>query len=225
MGSGLTLENTFHLVNDSLFATTGLAYETYQFEYRLIDGCATDSIIASYKVFPPSSAGEDGSKTICKNQPIGLLGVLGGVINAGGTWFDTNGDATDQDVIAGQLDLPGSYNFLYTVGNGVCPDDSSVVTINVDNSCDWLGIEDLTGGQLNVYPNPTQGLVGITNSANEASFELTVMDINGKIVFADNKAVIGSKEYTLDLSKVENGVYIVRFTQGAQFQMVRLIKQ
>lgn len=224
-GFWVDVENTFHIVDDTLFSSSGLAYQTYTFEYRLEDGCAFDSILAEYEVYPPSQAGDNGSITVCLNQPTGLLGALGGVITAGGTWFDTNGDTTTNFIPALTLNVPGSYNYMYTVGNDVCPDDTAVVTVNVNNGCDWLSIDDLTAEGMNVYPNPTSGIVNISNSNNDGVFALTVMDINGRIVYTDDAAEIGAQEYTVDLNGYDNGVYIIRLTKGNTHQMMRIVKQ
>ena len=66
-------ENTFHIVNDSLFSSNGLAYQVYTFEYRIVDGCALDSVISQYEVYPPSQAGDNGTITICKNRTYWLV--------------------------------------------------------------------------------------------------------------------------------------------------------
>jgi hypothetical protein len=98
-GIWVDLENTFHIVNDSMFNTKGLAYDVFSFEYRLVDGCALDSVVAKFEVYPPSTAGSDGGLIICKNQPVGLLSALGVTITAGGTWFDANNVALATDFL------------------------------------------------------------------------------------------------------------------------------
>jgi hypothetical protein len=225
-GMWVDLENTFHIVNGSDFNTSGLAYETYKFEYRLEDGCALDSIITSFKVFPPSQAGNDGSMSICKNEPTGLLSALGGTITTGGTWFDSNGTPLPSSNIgAGVMSIAGTYNFSYVVGNGVCKNDSSIVTVTVLNTCDWLGIDDMTVESLTVYPNPTSDRIYISNTASANDFELILMDVNGRVIYSDAKATIGTQAYEINMVNVENGVYLVKLTKGNSTQMVRVVKQ
>lgn len=223
-GMWLDLENTFHIVDDSLFNTVGLAYETYQFEYRLEDGCAMDSIVAEYKIFPPSSAGEDGSLTVCKNQPIGLLGALSGVINAGGTWYNASNTALPNDFIpVGTFAVAGGYTYRYVVGNDVCPDDTSIVTVIVQGGCDFLGVEELTSDVLNVYPNPNNGEVTVEYADMLKIKNVTVVDMRGREIEVPMHA--GENQMQLDLKLQANGVYVLRL-EGEDFTLYkRIVKQ
>lgn len=56
-----------------------------------------------------------------------------------------------------------------------------------------------------VYPNPTKGLVNITNKSAEV---FTVIDINGKVVMrAENKDK--TKDFSIDLSPLNRGIYFL----------------
>jgi hypothetical protein len=164
--------------------------------------------------------------SICKNEPTGLLSALGGTITTGGTWFDSNGTPLPSSNIgAGVMSIAGTYNFSYVVGNGVCKNDSSIVTVTVLNTCDWLGIDDMTVESLTVYPNPTSDRIYISNTASANDFELILMDVNGRVIYSDAKATIGTQAYEINMVNVENGVYLVKLTKGNSTQMVRVVKQ
>lgn len=60
---------------------------------------------------------------------------------------------------------------------------------------------------LNLYPNPSNGLVYL-NSANYEDLKIEVMDISGKIVHVQ----IGGS--MVDLTYLKNGMYIVYFSDG-----------
>jgi len=225
-GTWLDIQNTYHLVNDSLFSSTGLAYETFMFEYRLVDGCAMDSVVASFEVYPPSKAGTNGSLTICKNEAVGLLEGLGGVITAGGTWYDPNSTAiASSQIPVGALSIPGSYNYQYIVGNGVCPDDSSVVTVIVSNTCDFLSIDELSADGFELYPNPTNTLVYLSNSAQSGVYTLSVLDMKGRVLQKATEVLIGAEPKAVDLESYDDGIYLIRIERGGTSKTLRLIKQ
>ena len=218
------IDGTFHIVNDSLFNTQGLAYDTYNFEYRLTDGCATDAVIGTYRVFPPSMAGTDGSLTICKNQPFSALTGLGGTVDIGGQWFNANNQTLpNSNVQAGTLNVAGVYNYTYVVGNGVCPNDTSVVSVQVQANCDWLGVIENQAITLQMAPNPTQGNVTISSSITLNEVELVVMDVQGKVLFktSENKFT----QIDLDLSGFERGTYLVKLVSEQGSSLQRIVKE
>ena len=67
-----------------------------------------------------------------------------------------------------------------------------------------MSLEDGFNDLINVYPNPTNGLINL-NFTNNVSFD--IFSINGKLIngytnFRDNR---------LDLSYLQNGVYFIQF--------------
>ncbi|MCT4560474.1 MAG: GEVED domain-containing protein [Crocinitomicaceae bacterium] len=219
------LDGTFHIVNDSLFNTSGLAYQVYNFEYRLTDGCATEGVTAQYQVYAPSSAGTDGSLTICKNQPFSTVSALGGTINAGGQWYDAgNNPIAGPNVPFGTLNIPGNYNYRYIVGNGVCPDDTSIVTVSVDATCDALGIEEAFAQEFQLYPNPTTGAINVTFSALSETTTVEVLDAKGRLI--QTKTIKAGGTFTsFDMEGVETGVYMIHLINTEFDTTKRFVKQ
>lgn len=219
------IDFTYHIVNDSLFNTSGLAYQVYNFEYRLTDGCATDAVVASYQVYPPSTAGTDGSLTICKNEPFSLMTALGGTIQSGGQWYDYQPNPINSaNVPMGTLANPGNYNYNYIVGNGVCPDDTSIVTVAVLSNCDFTGIEENSTTSFNLYPNPTSNEVNLifTPVSETTTFEL--LDVNGKIL-ATSSIESGQSTHTMNVSTYEPGVYLIRMSNENSSNTQRVVVQ
>lgn len=223
-GQWLDSDNTYHIVDDSLFNTSGLAYEVYNFEYRLTDGCAFDSIVTQFEVYPPSSAGDDGSTEICKNEPTGLLSALGGSVMTGGQWYDPqNQPHSSSDVVTGELSIPGNYNFVYVVGNDVCPDDTSIVTVSVRSDCDFLGLEEGNLADMTVYPNPTTAKVTITASIEE-NVNVEILDMNGrKIAELGEQSLIGG--LLVDLERYEPGIYLIKLSNEQGSTVLRVSKK
>lgn len=218
------LDGTFHIVNDTLFNTNGLAYQTYQFEYRLTDGCATDGEIATFQVYPPSQAGTDGAITICKNEPTSLTGALGGTFSAGGQWYNASGVAiANGNIPYGGLSVPGTYNYKYVVGNGVCPNDTSIVTVSVLANCDFTGLDDLNAGGFKVYPNPTTGVVNVQFMNITGESNLEVRDMHGRLL-AELPVNNLTENLTVDLSNYDRGMYFLNLSGSQLTARQRVVK-
>lgn len=218
------IDGTFHIVNDSLFNTSGLAYETYNFEYRLTDGCATDAVVGSYRIYPPSRAGNDGSITICKNEPFSTVSALGGTFDAGGIWKDANNNQiAGPNVPQGTLNIPGNYNYTYLVNNGVCPQDTAIVTVSVMSSCDFMEVGELEANNFTVYPNPTNDKITVSFDQSAQFSEMVLIDINGKVL--TSLAVSStSTNMEINLNQYERGVYILKAI-GRDVSIVRIVKE
>jgi GEVED domain/Secretion system C-terminal sorting domain len=223
-GTWLDTDGTFHIVGGTMFNTGGLAAGTYDFEYRLEDGCAYDSSMASVQIYPPSSAGTPGTINICKNEPTNLFNGLSGNADLGGTWTNPNGVALpDADITWGTLSVPGNYNYTYTVGNGVCPDVSSIVTIIVNPICDWLGIENLDLSGIKFFPNPTNDVMNIEAESLTEDLNLELTDMNGKVLWTGSMSV-GVKSVQVDVSTFERGVYLLKLGNSKSENTVRVVK-
>jgi hypothetical protein len=206
------------------FISTGLATVMFEFTYTMQDGCASDESNAYVNVYPASSAGTNGTFTVCKNEPFNLLAGLGGTVDFGGFWLDPSNNP-----IAGNIDtasnIPGNFNYDYIVSNGVCPADTSTVLVVVDGSCDFTaGIETLAGSFV-VYPNPTSSTVFVDNSLGLALDKIELIDMSGRVVLAVNKGDFSNELAELNVSNLTTGVYTVKLTAGQQTFNQRLIKQ
>ena len=198
-GAGLT---------DSLFSSAGLAYSVFNFEYSITDGCAEDTAIAQVHIFGPSSAGNDGTVTVCRNEPFDLLTGLSGNMDAGGTWYNPSNQVTVSFINA--PNIPGQYNYDYITGNGVCPNDTSNVLVSVNPNCDYNGLDELGSENFKVYPNPTSGTVFITNEQSSEMYLYEVTDMNGRLMYTSTIAVAGSSVTEINLVQAQPGMYFLR---------------
>ncbi len=98
------------------------------------------------------------------------------------------------------------------------------VVISNENDCeaevsgnfdlDTTSLDNLSLSEaLNVYPNPTDGMIYITFNGYSSQMSISVIDAVGRIVISENK-VDTSNNSTLDLSSFETGVYTVIFRSG-----------
>jgi hypothetical protein len=206
------------------FVSTGLATVMFEFTYTMQDGCASDESNAYVNVYPASSAGTNGTFTVCKNEPFNLLAGLGGTVDFGGFWLDPSNNP-----IAGNIDtasnIPGNFNYDYIVSNGVCPADTATVLVVVDGSCDFTAGIEILAGSFVVYPNPTSSTVFVDNSLGLALDKIELIDMSGRVVLAVNKGDFSNELAELNVSNLTTGVYTVKLTAGQQTFNQRLIKQ
>jgi subtilisin-like proprotein convertase family protein len=211
-------------ITDSLWNSTGLAYQLFNFEYRVTEGCAYDSIVAQVDVYEPSTAGEDGTISVCRNEPYDLLSGLNGTADLGGTWYNpSNLPLANSAVVASNI--PGQYNFVYIAGNGVCPDDSALVLVNVDATCNYLNVDEMFFATMTVMPNPSNGVFNVANTGSTEVFNFEVTDMEGRIVLAKDAAINGSTTTEINLTGKVTGMYMIRVYNDNAEKTFRVILQ
>ena len=132
-----------------------------------------------------------------------------------GTWEvfvngNSQGTFVNPDPVASVNIYPGAgvEYYLDNVEWGALKDDAcrsttrteAVVTVE-----DCSNINELSNGNLDIYPNPNNGLFTISNS--EDIVEVTITDVNGKIVQSINE--INLNKIDVDLTNLERGMYMV----------------
>ena len=223
-GTWYDLQNTAQLLLPSNFTTGVLASQVYDFEYRVQLGCAFDSVIGQVEIYPPSSAGQDGAIDVCKNQPLILENGLSGNADLGGDWYDPQDNViTDPTPAAGNV--PGSFNYDYITGNGVCPDDTALVVVNINPTCDYLGLEDYKIEGLSVYPNPTSDVLNINSVGQHGALNAELIDMNGRIVMVSPKTLSAGQTLTLSIDGLETGVYMLRLHNDEVENTFRVVVQ
>jgi hypothetical protein len=132
-----------------------------------------------------------------------------------GTWeLFTNGSSQGIFIIT---DPVASVNLYANTGNeyyidnvewSALKDDACVSasrTEAVVTVLDCSNINELSNGDLDIYPNPNNGLFTISNS--EDIVEVTITDVHGKIVQSINE--INLNKIDIDLTNLERGMYMV----------------
>jgi hypothetical protein len=186
------------------------------------DGCAVDQATSTVVVYAAPSAGQDGSITVCLNEPFDLLTGIGGNVDLGGTWYNPS-----NQTLPGSLDtsgsLAGQYNYDYIVTSTICPNDSSNVIVIVDGSCDYTASLNEVASQWEIYPNPATTALTIANHTGLSISNLEILDINGKVILSAKPTNHFQNE--IDLAALQTGMYIVRMNFEDQMLSKRFIKQ
>ncbi|MDG1333883.1 MAG: T9SS type A sorting domain-containing protein [Crocinitomicaceae bacterium] len=208
---------------DPIFPSAGLAYQVFDFQYVVTDGCAADTAIQQVEIFAPSSAGDDGTITVCQNQPLDLVNGLNGTVDLGGDWYDPSNNPTSSSITASGI--PGSFNYDYITSNGVCPADTSNVEVIVSPSCDHLDVQELYFGDMSVFPNPSNGIVNITNFGSAEVFSYEVTDVKGSVIGGASSAINGSTSTEIDLGGLETGIYLIEVYNDSARKTFRIVLQ
>jgi uncharacterized membrane protein len=116
---------------------------------------------------------------------------------------------------------PASGQVVFNKVNGTYPwtvavpdyeDQTGNVTVNnapVNITVTFVGINDITSGSFNVYPNPSNGTFNIsTTAAFGYQSDITVFDLTGKLVYTGK--LQGNDVNVIDLSAQEKGMYILQ---------------
>lgn len=74
-----------------------------------------------------------------------------------------------------------------------------------------LAVDDITENNFKLFPNPSTAIFYIQRQSNE-KMEISVFDITGKLVFKEKNIL--NTHYTLNLSKVNKGIYFLKINDG-----------
>ena len=197
---------------------------TYTFDYVIANACGADTVSTSVSTVQGPSAGMDGYHSTCNTADIFLINHLQGMASLGGTWSDVNGQYNVADGIFNAYGLPlGTYSFYYIVsGNGACPADTAIININLNDNC--LGLDKAETSTLEMYPNPVNDILTIANLSIEGNATVVVYDAQGKMIISQDVSN-HSGNYTVDMSALEAGMYVVEVNAEASTEKVRVIKQ
>lgn len=192
--NGISNDVAFEAANSGTFTVTGTD----------ANGCEnTDELELIVNENPLVDLGSDS--TTCANYGPILLSA-----GSGFTSYDWNTNATTATISAF---ITGTYEVTVTDSNGCNGTDAVSLIFDpclsvAENTVDW-----------NVYPNPSSTIITIETA--QADFEVTLRDLNGKILQTETST---TNQLILDVSGLAAGAYIVELKQGANTQIERIIK-
>jgi hypothetical protein len=122
---------------------------------------------------------------------------------------DGTGDFDDTEDLTGLT--AGEYTVVVQSESGC----STTATYRVDGQ---LGVTELDGASIAVYPNPTQDIVTILSAGN---FNFEVIAINGEVLF--NGSAVDTK--TISLGDFADGIYFVNVTTQSTTSTIKVVKK
>ncbi len=148
------------------------------------------------------------------------------VYQKGDTLFATAGYLAYNWYFDGRLIAKGMNNFIV-------PEVAGAYTVNVTDPKGCAGISrtidfvptsvrNITNNTYRIYPNPTNGKVQIEFSAYQSGI-VSVHHINGQLILQPTE-IHHLKNYSLDLSRYPEGMYIITFEQPDRKWSEKIIK-
>lgn len=152
--------------------------------------------------------------TVCTGTPSFLLA---GGTPAGGTYSGTgvlSGIFNPSALSQGESSV---ITYTYTDQSTACSNSATDV-ITVDGC---LSVESFEmDSPITVYPNPTTGMLTLTNVKETTQY--TIISVSGQVI---GKGEVSANSNAVDMTDVQNGVYLLQVQQGQNVHTVRIVKQ
>lgn len=202
------------LDNDSELNLAVLPIGQFTAFYVVSQGCASDTVTATVtSVAAPQSGTAVSPFSTCNTDNVFLPDGLSGTVQSGGTWSDDSGTGllggANGNVFAANGTPEGTYPFTYTVAGGVCPNASTTVNVTLANC---VSVEE-NSLNFSIFPNPNNGTFNLVSNISERT-EITVMDVQGKIVYNNVLTLASGITNEININNVVSGMYIIRITSN-----------
>lgn len=110
-------------------------------------------------------------------------------------------------------------NGILTIAtNSITCEEFNTPTVIQINSNGQVSVEDFDNNAITLYPNPFKDTISLDNASNIASIEL--YDISGKLLGSFSKP-----ESNLNLSHLQQGVYLLKITTDVGASTRKIVKQ
>jgi Secretion system C-terminal sorting domain len=225
--------------------------KTSCYRVKVSNGCTeTYSSIATITVDPPAVGGavvlatnnNTTTTTLCPTQVknLKLINAVGTVLSwqtsrsLSGPWVDLPFSANQPQISVNGQSINTTTYYRCIVGSllGFCtqPNDkaiSAVMTVKKQAKCTNPNnnVEDdntLATNILKAYPNPAMDKVTLQiQAATEGVARFDVLDITGKIIKSENRALTGGyNEVTLDIQNLASGLHLIKIKDSANNEAV-----
>ncbi|MFW6302927.1 MAG: T9SS type A sorting domain-containing protein [Bacteroidales bacterium] len=127
----------------------------------------------------------------------------------------SNGETSQSITLDGSVLGAGDFTFSVSVTDANGCQDSDEIDVHVE---DVSGIASAGLKAVSVYPNPSSGSIIITAPAQS---EIEIIDLSGKVIMVRNSE--SSESTSVDLSKLDAGMYYIRITNSDEFIMKKVM--
>ncbi|CAI8366025.1 MAG: Pesticidal crystal protein Cry22Aa [Bacteroidetes bacterium MED-G17] len=200
---------------------------TYQDTYTAIDGSGNKSskvrTVKVVDVQSPRIRGRFGSliKVAMYSKFDAIERVIFEDNYDGPTDLKANAEILSHDL---NTDVPGLYHTTFvTKDNSGNRSNEFTLFIQVCEeftNCQYIGVDEVAlKNMINVYPNPSNGIVNITTGLDNEDVDVQVIDINGANVLSTK--VLGDKQ--IDLRHLASGVYMIKASFKGQSTSKRIM--
>ncbi len=135
--------------------------------------------------------------------------------------FGDGGTSSDRDPVH-VYSAPGIYDVTLVASNE-CGSTTFSLQVEVVAS----GIDEVLGSAVNLFPNPAQDWVQINGTySGDGELEWLLYDASGRLLKVGSENLSpGSWNFTIDLSTIAEGAYLLEMRSGTEQAMFRVFKQ
>jgi hypothetical protein len=219
-GTGIA---TLSTTTGASVTVTGVAGGVDTLKYTLTNACGLQGISRSVvTVNPAANAGTISGPTTVAIAGGGSITLTTTGNSGAGTWSHTAATVASLSSSGTTATLRGRATGVdtvkFTVSNS-CGTSIARYTITVTAAKPMAGAIE-TPAVVNVYPNPSTGI--LTIAASELIGHVYVTDLTGKLV---TEAVGNDNKLDIDLSAYASGTYLLRIATASGVQMVKVVKE
>jgi len=110
------------------------------------------------------------------------------------------------------------YSYHYTDSMGCTQYDTAHILVS-----ECVGINSHEGTEfIKVYPNPSHGMIYIEGINSQSLFQMTLMDVNGRVV--KEISSLNRSKVLVDLSRLEAGVYSYQIIQNGEILHGKILR-
>ena len=108
--------------------------------------------------------------------------------------------------------------YTYTDGNSCTSADSTMIVVNLCTSIS----ENASLDNINIYPNPTNGLVHINLTNHNGAISYTISTIEGRVV--TQKSNVNANNISVNLSNESKGIYLLKIEDRYSSIVYKIIR-
>lgn len=194
---------------------SGWYYWFYNWEVISAESCESQRMPVNITVNPnPTVTSAAASTLVCNTDVVGLTGTP-----AGGNFSGPGVSGNAFNGIAAGASAIYTVTYNYTDPNGCSGLSSTEISVN---ECEGLAEQQLSEN-LNVYPNPSNGLITIGGNSG-ATLHYSILDVAGKVIL---KGQTSENNYQINTTSLSNGLYILnlKHENGSLLKTVKLVKE
>ncbi len=134
-------------------------------------------------------------------------------------WWDFGDGQTESNNLTPQhiYSSIGTYDVWLHIVNP-CSEDSIMYQVTTDD----VGLIENSTQSINIYPNPTSGLLNITFDNLSENVVVYLTDLNGKIIY---QSINTNSNFSIDLSDLSTGVYFVKLMTNNKVESFKVVKE
>jgi hypothetical protein len=150
--------------------------------------------------------------------PIGSSLPIGTIIEVGCAGSDSSLAISFTELAAGTYYYP-------VIANVAAAGGFEAYTINYTATGCAVGVDEVEQADFSIYPNPNNGVFNIVNEGQAGDYLIEVIDVTGKVVYAEQIQLNGNAQTEINTSNMNTGVYLVKMTNTDEnyYRTIRMI--